>query len=238
MPLTLQARDAATTYTCPLTLRQLEVLRVCAEVGQSNLRTLAKALKVSENTVLFHLKRINVRLGTDSRGDAVVVALRNRWIALPHPVAPSGAPPTRLAVAQWSVKQPRLRRGRTSNLGRNGVHLSLPRRRQQPRKKGNEIRMSATKTFDKVTQSQWTCVQNTSAREHGTVYIPSAPSNQGKAVTKITFIGEVDTTYDYDPAQQTVTYTITKKPGIVSDDQIWNGISQSLQGCSTSQSMT
>jgi hypothetical protein len=92
--------------------------------------------------------------------------------------------------------------------------------------------MAKTKSFDGVTPAVWQCVKTTSLREHGTIYEPDG-SPQGTATTR-TPVGEVVLRYDYSEEDTTVTYTIEKKPFIVSDDTIWDGIKGTLKGCSFS----
>jgi LuxR family maltose regulon positive regulatory protein len=61
-----------------LTKRELQVLRLLAE-GDSN-RSMAERLFVSETTVKAHLRSINVKLGTQSRTQAVAVARQLRLV--------------------------------------------------------------------------------------------------------------------------------------------------------------
>jgi hypothetical protein len=93
-----------------------------------------------------------------------------------------------------------------------------------------EIVMATTKSFGNVTQAVWDCVKSTSAKEHGTTYEPP-DSNQGTATTQ-TIVGKIALGFNFDPAQETVTYTIIQKPGIVSEQEIWDGIQDSINGCS------
>ena len=89
--------------------------------------------------------------------------------------------------------------------------------------------MAKTRSFGGVTQAIWECVKTTSYQQHGTKYVPP-DGNQGTATTS-TPIGDVALTFDYDPTKETITYTIVKKPFLVSDDQIWNGIQETIDGC-------
>jgi hypothetical protein len=91
----------------------------------------------------------------------------------------------------------------------------------------------ASKTFSNVTQAIWTCVQTTSVTENGTVYDPPPPSSSGTATTK-TIVGDVVLSYAFDSGPETVTYTIVKKPFIVSEKEIWDGIQSTIDGCSSS----
>lgn len=89
--------------------------------------------------------------------------------------------------------------------------------------------MAKTRNFGGVKQAVWECVKKTSYEQHGTKYVP-ADGNQGTATTS-TPVGEVVLNFDYDLAKETITYTIVKKPFLVSDDQIWNGIQETIDGC-------
>jgi len=91
----------------------------------------------------------------------------------------------------------------------------------------------ASKTFPNVTPAIWSCVQTTSVQQEGTVYDPPPPSSSGTASTK-TIVGEVVLSFAVDSGQNTVTYKIVKKPFVVSENQIWNGIQSMINGCSSS----
>lgn len=90
--------------------------------------------------------------------------------------------------------------------------------------------MSKTRSFGGVTETIWQCVKSTSEKEHGTKYEPP-DADQGTATTN-TPVGQVVTGFDFVAAKDTVTYTIQKKPFLVSDDQIWNGIQETIDHCS------
>lgn len=89
--------------------------------------------------------------------------------------------------------------------------------------------MAKTRSFGGVTPAIWECVKTTSFQQHGTKYVP-ADGNQGTATTS-TPIGEVVLNFDCDPTRDTVTYTIVKKPFLVSENQIWSGIQETVDGC-------
>lgn len=90
--------------------------------------------------------------------------------------------------------------------------------------------MAKTKAFGGITPAIWNCVKTTSYTEHGTVYSP-AGANIGTASTS-TPVGDVVLGFNYDSVKDTVTYNIQKKPFIVSDDTIWNGIQETIDHCS------
>lgn len=64
----------------PLTPRELEVLTMAAR-GLSN-REIGEQLSVSPRTVETHLTHVNRKLGTTSRTEAVIRALRKSWLKL------------------------------------------------------------------------------------------------------------------------------------------------------------
>lgn len=90
--------------------------------------------------------------------------------------------------------------------------------------------MADQKTFDKVTAAIFACVKAASEKEHGTKYVPP-DANQGTATTQ-SIVGEVVLSFDFSPQASTLTYVITKKPFIVSANQIWDGIQTAITACS------
>ena len=69
---------------CPLTPRQLEILRAVAE-GQTNAE-IASKLWLTEQTVKFHLSKIYRRLGVSNRTEASRYALLSGWPGTGGPV--------------------------------------------------------------------------------------------------------------------------------------------------------
>jgi DNA-binding NarL/FixJ family response regulator len=67
----------ATQQACPLTPRQLEILRAVAE-GRTNAE-IARQLWLTEQTVKFHLSKIYRRLGVSNRTEASRYALLSGW---------------------------------------------------------------------------------------------------------------------------------------------------------------
>jgi len=63
---------------CPLTDRELEVLRAAAQ-GERN-KEIALHLNISERTVKAHLSSIYNKLGVDSRATAVAIAAQSGWL--------------------------------------------------------------------------------------------------------------------------------------------------------------
>ena len=64
--------------TCPLTPRQLEVLRWLADGKRPN--DVALILGISKSTIRSHVENIKVELGLDTTVAIVVAALRRGWI--------------------------------------------------------------------------------------------------------------------------------------------------------------
>lgn len=91
--------------------------------------------------------------------------------------------------------------------------------------------MAKSRTFGGVTTAVWQCLKTTSEKEHGTIYAP-AGADQGTATTD-TVVGTVELSYDYNAQKDSVTYKVVKKPFIVSDSQIWNGIQDTIDHCSS-----
>ncbi len=89
--------------------------------------------------------------------------------------------------------------------------------------------MSKSRNFTGVTNATWECIKVTSEKEHETKYTPEGAS-KGQATTP-TVVGEVILDFDYTPATDSVTYTIAKKPFIVSSSQIWDGLQETIDHC-------
>jgi hypothetical protein len=86
------------------------------------------------------------------------------------------------------------------------------------------------KTYQNVSSALFGCIKTKSKSEHGTVYDPPN-GNQGTATTKVSFIGTIVLGFVFDPGASTLAYTIQKKPGVVLDNQIWNGIQSTIDEC-------
>jgi len=67
-----------TEEVCPLTERELDVLRLLAK-GWTNAR-IAQELIVSERTVRFHVENLLKKLEVSSRTEAVVTAIQKGWL--------------------------------------------------------------------------------------------------------------------------------------------------------------
>ena len=63
---------------CPLTPRELDVLRVLSR-GWTNAQ-IARELNVTEDTVKFHVHNIFRKLAVVSRTEATLVAIRQGWV--------------------------------------------------------------------------------------------------------------------------------------------------------------
>jgi hypothetical protein len=89
----------------------------------------------------------------------------------------------------------------------------------------------SSKSYNNITSAIFSCVKTTSEREHGTVYNPP-DANQGTATT-VTAVGKVVLSFDLNPATDVLSYSITSKPFIVPESTIWNGITGTINGCSS-----
>ena len=88
------------------------------------------------------------------------------------------------------------------------------------------------KIFGNVSSEIFDCVKTKSQENRGTVYDPPG-ANQGTATTKISFVGTIVLSFDFDPAAQTVTYKIVDIPGIVPESSIWSSIQEGIDACSS-----
>ena len=91
--------------------------------------------------------------------------------------------------------------------------------------------MANSKIYGGISPAIWECVKSTSFKDHGTVYAPEG-ANQGTATTVVPVVGTIELSFNYDAVNDTTTYAIIKKPFLVSSDQIWNGIQDTINGCS------
>ena len=80
----IEARAPASTF--PLSAREAEIL-VCIAQGNSN-KQIAKALRISDQTVKNHVTSLLKKLLVNDRTAAVVHALHHRWISLEVPTDP------------------------------------------------------------------------------------------------------------------------------------------------------
>lgn len=67
-------------YGEPLTEREKELLQLVA-TGVTN-RKVARQLSISVNTVKVHLRNIYTKLGAESRTEATMIAVREKWVTL------------------------------------------------------------------------------------------------------------------------------------------------------------
>ena len=65
---------------CPLTSRELDVLRVLAR-GSTNAQ-IDRELNVTEDTVKFHVHNIFRKLDVASRTEATLVAIQQGWVEM------------------------------------------------------------------------------------------------------------------------------------------------------------
>lgn len=74
-----QGQANATPGDCPLTGRELAVLRLMAR-GWTNAH-IARELDISERTVGFHVSHLLEKLGVSNRTQAVVEGIRRGWLS-------------------------------------------------------------------------------------------------------------------------------------------------------------
>jgi DNA-binding NarL/FixJ family response regulator len=74
----LEQQPAHEQITHPLSPREFEVLTLAAQ-GLTN-KEIAYRLRLSERTVQFHMNSIFNKTATNSRTEAVAVALKNNWL--------------------------------------------------------------------------------------------------------------------------------------------------------------
>lgn len=89
--------------------------------------------------------------------------------------------------------------------------------------------MSDTKVYHNVTQEIFDCVKKKSAEEHGTVYDPP-DADKGTSTTD-SIVGKVVLEFDLNTETGDLTYTLTKKPVLAPEHEIWNGIEQAINNC-------
>lgn len=75
-----QEMPAETEIACPLSDREMEIVAGVAE-GCSN-KEIGQRCGISDQTVKNHLTAVLRKLGVSDRTEAVVIALRNRWLKL------------------------------------------------------------------------------------------------------------------------------------------------------------
>jgi hypothetical protein len=91
--------------------------------------------------------------------------------------------------------------------------------------------MASSRTFEGVSPECWKCMQDASVAQYHTVFDPPPPATEGTAVSK-TPVGEVKMDFSYDESAQTVSYTLTHKPFVIPEGQLWDGIAKSITKCS------
>lgn len=89
--------------------------------------------------------------------------------------------------------------------------------------------MSDSKTYNGVTPAIFTCLKAKSKQEHGTIYDP-ADGNSGTAATS-GFGWSVKLQFNFNPDSSQLQYTVLEKSWIVPVNEIWNGISDTINSC-------
>mgnify|MGYP003344340595 FL=1 len=89
--------------------------------------------------------------------------------------------------------------------------------------------MASSRCFHGVKDTTWKCIKDKSKEDHGTRYEPD-DANEGTSTTP-TILGDVVLHFKFDPSSDTVCYDMQKKPFLVSDNQIWDGIQGTVDSC-------
>ena len=89
--------------------------------------------------------------------------------------------------------------------------------------------MVATRIFYGVEQATWLRIKAASKQEHGTIH---ADGSHGSAITK-TLLGPIVVDFMFDAGQKTISYTIVKRPLLLAEGQIWDGIEKTIAKCNT-----
>jgi hypothetical protein len=88
----------------------------------------------------------------------------------------------------------------------------------------------SSKSYDNITEAIFDCVKAASARAHNTVYDPP-DADQGTATSPTPVGGHVVLTFNLDTTTNVLSYDIKSKPFLVTDSEIWDGISSTIKGC-------
>ena len=91
--------------------------------------------------------------------------------------------------------------------------------------------MPSSKSFEGVSPECWKCMQEASIAQYHTEFTPPPPATEGTSVSK-TPVGELRMDFAYDESTQSVTYTLTHKPFVIPEGQLWDGIAKSIKECS------
>jgi DNA-binding CsgD family transcriptional regulator len=77
---------SADKTNCPLTLASRELLQCCFDLETVNTDLLARHLNLAADSIASRFKRINKKLGTHSREEALIRAIRRGWIIASLPL--------------------------------------------------------------------------------------------------------------------------------------------------------
>ncbi len=92
--------------------------------------------------------------------------------------------------------------------------------------------MSKSRTFENVTAEIFACIKETTWVKHAAIYEP-ANALAGTVRTAVPLVGTVVLAFEFDPEAETLTYSIVKKPFVVAEHYIWDGIQETIDGCGT-----
>jgi hypothetical protein len=90
--------------------------------------------------------------------------------------------------------------------------------------------MSKSRTFENVTAEIFACIKETTWSKHGAIYEP-ANALSGTVKTTVPLVGTVVLGFEFDPDAETIIYSIVKKPFVVAEHYIWDGIQETIDTC-------
>jgi hypothetical protein len=91
--------------------------------------------------------------------------------------------------------------------------------------------MADSRSYTGITQKAFDCIKATGERHDPPAHYNPPNGPKGTVTIKIFIIGEIDLTFAYDSSKEIPEYTIVKKPGVVSVDQIWDGFDETVKSC-------
>ena len=88
--------------------------------------------------------------------------------------------------------------------------------------------MSSSRTIEGVSPECWKHLEEASVAQYHTVFTPPPPATEGTSASS-TPVGEVRMDFAYHESAQTATYTLTHKPFVIPEGQLWEGIAKSIK---------
>ena len=88
-----------------------------------------------------------------------------------------------------------------------------------------------SKTFSDITPEQMACMKVRGESKSPPVVYTPADALKGIVIIKVTFVGTIELTFEYDSGAKTLAFVIIKKPGIVPIGRIWRGFQDTVDSC-------